>query len=762
MKNITLGIAFLIIPFVGLPLLLTGPLEAKDFSAGGIFDSSLWGIDQGDSYMDKVVECGITWLRIDFYNLGDTLSRDRVFADAKARGIRLFATIHPPFPLEAPPKNAAEWEQLEDFVSRLVNRYKSDIKYWGIGNNLEPGKNGWTSEMIGGFVRRTYTIARQIDPESKIVGPEYDFDGQTQAVELAQYLDSLGQYIDVVDLHVYWDRPPFALEVLRRLDDVIRPILLTHGAADKPFWLTETGVGTDRVTEEEQANFYSEMCDGVAARPWVKKIFFYKLVDSPSEPMGILYPDLSPKPAFFAYQAAIAAYKKPLVVSSTKPAHGSQNVPLNVQVQIQFSRGVNRAKVESTLVVLPSASFSTEWDVNTMILIPKTALSPSTVYQIKIPGVALSVIGDSLDGNGNGVAEGSPADDFILPFTTGTGGKSPIVASSFPKQGATGVLLVSEIQLSFGTYMNKSSVESAFSTSPSIGAGYFSWEKKSVTFRPFGFFQPGTFYTVNVKSTAKDPTGFSLDGNGNGQADSSDDFVLYLLTTGKGTETVYPMTGKFPLNFFGASVGMVDTAKVTLPDTVQTKNIQFGKLRLVTKGVDDTAEVQLYINGRGPFLLSQQAVGWDNSVLCELSFAGSFLKTGENEVQFVFAKDLGGSRSGFQIVPMALVLNFVTAISGNGALPNEFALMQNYPNPFNPETTIEYNLAKKERVTIKIYDSLGREVIRLLNNEEQSSGKHTIRWRGTDLRGNRVTSGVYYYQLITAQGAQTKKAVHIK
>ncbi|MBI5464438.1 MAG: Ig-like domain-containing protein [Ignavibacteriales bacterium] len=730
---------------------LAGRTQAQDFS-------SHWGMDQGDSYMNKVVELGATWLRIDFYSPADTLSRDRVVADAKARGIQLFATIHPPFPLEAPPKDSTEWKQLDDFISLLVSRYKHYVKYWGIGNNLEPGKAGWTSGLIGEFVKRTYAVSRRIDPESKIVGPEYDFDGQTQAVELAQYLDSLGQYIDVVDLHVYWDRPPFAQEVLRKLDEVIRPVLLTHGAADKPFWLTETGVGTDRVTEEVQANFYTEMCDGIAARPWVKKIFFYNMTDGGSEYMGILYPDLSPKPAFFAYQAAIAAYKKPLLVSSTSPSNGSQQVQLNAQLQIQFARGVNRAKVESTVVVLPSARFSVEWDVNKMILIPQTALLSSTVYQIKIPGIALSVIGDSLDGNGNGRAEGSPTDDFILSFTTGTTGTPPLVVSSFPKQGATAVLLVSEIQLSFATYMDKSSVESALSISPSIGAGYFSWEKKNATFRPFGFFQPGTFYTVKIKSTAKDPTGFPLDGNRNGQADSLDDFVLYLLTTGKGTGTVYPMKGEFPFDFFGTSVGTTDTAKATLPDTVQIQNIHSGTLRLVTKGIDDTTEVQIYVNGTGPLRLSQQAVGGDNAVLSDVSFAGLLLRRGENEIRFVYARDLGGARSGFQIVPMALVVNYVTAVSEGGEFPRGFALMQNYPNPFNPTTEIRFTLHVSGFTSLKVFDVLGREVATLLAAEKEA-GSYTVTFDARHSAPASLPSGVYFYRLQAGQFVDVKKMV---
>ncbi|MCK9425185.1 MAG: T9SS type A sorting domain-containing protein, partial [Ignavibacteriaceae bacterium] len=94
--------------------------------------------------------------------------------------------------------------------------------------------------------------------------------------------------------------------------------------------------------------------------------------------------------------------------------------------------------------------------------------------------------------------------------------------------------------------------------------------------------------------------------------------------------------------------------------------------------------------------------------------------------------------------------------------PNSFELKQNYPNPFNPETTIEYSLTKTEKVTLKIYNSLGREIMTLVNNEEQISGNHLITWKGIDKHGNHVSSGIYYYLLKTTDGSLTKKAVYIK
>jgi hypothetical protein len=72
-----------------------------------------------------------------------------------------------------------------------------------------------------------------------------------------------------------------------------------------------------------------------------------------------------------------------------------------------------------------------------------------------------------------------------------------------------------------------------------------------------------------------------------------------------------------------------------------------------------------------------------------------------------------------------------TIFVATGINPNEqltvytFDLKQNYPNPFNPNTTIEYTLAKREKVTIDIYNLLGEKVLTLVN-QFQAAGKYTV------------------------------------
>jgi len=73
--------------------------------------------------------------------------------------------------------------------------------------------------------------------------------------------------------------------------------------------------------------------------------------------------------------------------------------------------------------------------------------------------------------------------------------------------------------------------------------------------------------------------------------------------------------------------------------------------------------------------------------------------------------------------------------------PTVFALDQNFPNPFNPSTTIQYQLPVDSRVSLKLYDMLGREVATLLD-EERPAGFHDAKWIAAN-----TASGVYFYRM---------------
>jgi hypothetical protein len=98
-------------------------------------------------------------------------------------------------------------------------------------------------------------------------------------------------------------------------------------------------------------------------------------------------------------------------------------------------------------------------------------------------------------------------------------------------------------------------------------------------------------------------------------------------------------------------------------------------------------------------------------------------------------------------------------------LPKDFSLAQNFPNPFNPQTTIQYTLTKRSWVTLKVYNLLGQK-IRTLIDEFQPSGTHTIVWDGKGKSGERVASGIYFYNLTVERNesvvSETKKMLLLK
>jgi hypothetical protein len=99
--------------------------------------------------------------------------------------------------------------------------------------------------------------------------------------------------------------------------------------------------------------------------------------------------------------------------------------------------------------------------------------------------------------------------------------------------------------------------------------------------------------------------------------------------------------------------------------------------------------------------------------------------------------------------------------AGNDPVPMQYALAQNFPNPFNPATTVAFELPEAAAVEIRVYTMLGKEVATLVN-ERRSAGRFTVDWDGTDGRGMKVASGVYFLRMSAGSYTAVRKMTYLR
>ena len=98
----------------------------------------------------------------------------------------------------------------------------------------------------------------------------------------------------------------------------------------------------------------------------------------------------------------------------------------------------------------------------------------------------------------------------------------------------------------------------------------------------------------------------------------------------------------------------------------------------------------------------------------------------------------------------------VDGLSELGDVPTDFTLAQNYPNPFNPTTQISYQLPVDSRVSIAVFDMLGRQVATLVD-EQMAAGRHSVTFDAGNL-----SSGIYLYRLQAGNTVMTRKLTIMK
>jgi len=125
-------------------------------------------------------------------------------------------------------------------------------------------------------------------------------------------------------------------------------------------------------------------------------------------------------------------------------------------------------------------------------------------------------------------------------------------------------------------------------------------------------------------------------------------------------------------------------------------------------------------------------------------------------IRSLFASSSGYLFAGTSIGMFRSQQKTTAVTDGASVLPSHFALEQNFPNPFNPVTTIRFHLAAAAPVRLTVYDMLGREVRRLVE-EVRNAGTHTVQFDAASL-----SSGVYYYSVTAGSVTSVKRMTLVK
>jgi hypothetical protein len=192
-----------------------------------------------------------------------------------------------------------------------------------------------------------------------------------------------------------------------------------------------------------------------------------------------------------------------------------------------------------------------------------------------------------------------------------------------------------------------------------------------------------------------------------------------------------PFSGVFTIAFDNGTHGSID---VQWPDVVKANagGIPFGKYTGLDTAVGASG---VYYDGVFPS-------GIIGGKLVALGFP----------FETIYAQNIRNEFMG----KILSFFNIVVSVRGEEIRLADFVLDQNYPNPFNPSTTINFQLPMNSYVTIKVFDTVGKEIATLVNGM-QEAGRHSV-----VLDGSRLSSGTYFCRMTAGNFSSVRKMLLTK
>ncbi len=207
-----------------------------------------------------------------------------------------------------------------------------------------------------------------------------------------------------------------------------------------------------------------------------------------------------------------------------------------------------------------------------------------------------------------------------------------------------------------------------------------------------------------------------------------------------GANTVNPSSGTTPI--------FIDTLDAPVPVELLSFSAVFSKGKVTLNWKTATE-----INNRG-FALERKSAGDNYEQIAFINGKGT--TTEQQSYQYIDQVSTGKYKYRLKQIDYDGSFEYSKPINVEANVITSYSLTQNFPNPFNPSTVIKYDLPVKSRVSLIVYNLLGKNVATLVN-EEKAEGSYEVKFDARSL-----ASGLYFYRLQAGDFVETKKMLYIK
>ncbi len=475
-------------------------------------------------------------------------------------------------------------------------------------------------------------------------------------------------------------------------------------------------------------------------------------------------------------------------VTSTPPAG---RIQVFDPIIVTFDQRLERAPAEQSFHIVPGVTGSFSWTdkFRTLQFTPSSPLVFDTEYTVTIDTGAHNYFGVGLDVNGDGT--GGDVYSFTV-HTVANDTIPPQLLATYPTQNQEGISSSVQFEADLSETMDPTTLSGSFLlqdnqgdtiplTSPvpqSTGTG------TRVTFRPVSNLLPSSLHTLRILRGMRDYGGNSI------AEETAVDFVTGPEQSFTGTviNTLDAVGGWWQPGTSGSTVG-TQFSSFTIATDIRKSGTGSGKVSYVFSGssggrvreynsgkptVDPGPMVATWVFGDnsrnaldywfypGPVgspvtMVRVDTLDWTGWKLVAASISSVPTTATRQFAGFVITQLPGARLSGSVYFDDLSVGSGVLAVDdGKGVLPGATILLQNFPNPFNPNSEIRYQISELTRVSLVVYDLLGREVA-VLVDEQQTPGSYSV-----DFEGNNLPSGVYLYRLTAGRYVESRKMVLLK